>query len=221
MKQTVFTFIFILISLTFLSQTEKGLSLETKFDIFSKTGNITPNLKARYFFNEENALRVSLAVQYNDATNEIFEIDGEGVGSVQKTNSFTTLSLGYEKHFAQEKFSPYVGGEFLIGFGSNSTYGSRTDSVVFINDFNYSSLQKSSSFGVHVFTGVDIKLYKGLFVGTEIGFMFNNLNYKRGEYKTEDASSTTNASTATSIPSTKEKSLSLANMGVIRFGWIF
>ena len=214
----------LIIGLCFLNsfaQIDKGLSLETKFDIFSRNGNISPNIKGRYFFNEQNAMRLSLAVDYADNTTEIFEVDGEGVGSVQKTNSFSTLSIGYERHFSEEKLSPYIGGEFNMGFGAISTYGSRTDSVVFINDFNYSSKQSLNSFGVHIFTGVDYSLYKGLYIGTEIGYQFTSINTKRGEFKTDDASSTTNSSTNTSIPSNNFKSFSLVNMGVIRIGWFF
>lgn len=220
--KNLFTFLILgLITFNGIAQNEKGVTLETKFDIFSKSGNIAPNLKGRYFFNPENALRISLAVNYNDFTNELFEVDGEGVGTVQTTNSFTTIGLGYEKHFSDNKVSPYLGGEFQIGLGTNSTYGSRTDSLVFISDFNYSSEQNATSFGIHIFTGVDIHLYKGLYCGTEIGYIFNSLNYKRGEFKTEDASSTTDATTSSDIPSKKYRSFSLVNMGIIRIGWHF
>jgi hypothetical protein len=221
MKTLLSFFAILFFSFNATSQNEKGVTLETKFDIFSKNGSISPNIKGRFFFNPENALRITLAVDYSDFTNEIFEVDGEGVGTVQSTNSFSTIGIGYEKHFSDSKISPYIGGEFKIGFGTNSTYGSRTDSLVFINDFNYSSEQKATSFGVHIFTGVDIHIYKGLYCGTEIGYQFNSLNYKRGEFKTEDASSTTDATTSSDISSKKYKSFSLVNMGVLRVGWHF
>jgi outer membrane protein W len=209
------------IALSGFGQNEKGVTLETQFDIFSKSGKITPNLKGRYFFNSNNALRITLAVDYSDKTEELFEVDGEGVGSIQTTNSFSTIGLGYEKHFSDSKVSPYIGGEFKMGFGGNSVYGSRTDSLVFVNDFNYSSDQKINAFGVHLFTGVDIHLYKGLYCGTEIGFQFNSVKHKRGEYNTEDASSTTDATTSLSIPEKKSKDFTLVNMGVLRIGWHF
>lgn len=221
MKKLLTLILIIGTTISGISQNEKGVTLETKFDIFSKTGNISPNLKGRYFFNTNNAMRISIAANYTDYTNEIFEIDGEGVGSVQTTNSFSTIGIGYEKHFSDSKVSPYIGGEFNFGFGTNSVYGSRTDSLVFINDFNYSSDQKINTFGIHLFTGVDIHLYKGLYCGTEIGYQFNSVKYKRGEFNTEDASSTTDATTSTSIPERKIKSFSLVNMGVLRIGWHF
>ncbi len=221
MKHLLLIFSLCTLSLSTNAQHDKGFTLETKFDFLTKSGNITPNLKGRYFFNSANALRITMAVDYSDNTNELFEIDGEGVGSVQSTQTFSTLSIGYEKHFSETRVTPYIGGEFNFGFGANNTYGSRTDSAIFINDFNYSSEQKLNSFGIHLFTGVDFHIYKGFYCGTEIGYQFNSLNYKRGEFKTEDASSTTDATTTTSIPSKNFKSFSLVNMGVLRLGWHF
>ena len=200
---------------------EKKLSFETQFDVFSRNGNIIPNLKARYFFNADNVLRTTFSFQYNDAITEILENNGTGVGSVQKTNSLATFSIGYEKHFIADKFSPYIGAEFIFGFGNHSTFGSRTDSLVFVSEFNYSSQQRVSQLGFGIFTGVDIPLYKGLYCGTEIGYMFLSSNLQRGEYKTENAASTTNASTVDVIPSVKTKSFSLVNMGGVRVGWKF
>lgn len=200
---------------------ERKLSFETQFDIFSRNGNIIPNLKARYFFSSENVLRTTFSFQYNDAVREILENNGSGVGSVQKTNSLATFSIGYEKHFSTDKFSPYIGGELIFGFGNNSTFGSRTDSVVFVSSFNYSSQQRVNQFGFGIFTGIDIPIYKGLFCGTEIGYMFLSSNLQRGEFKTENSASTTNATTLDVIPSVKSKSFSLVNMGVVRVGWKF
>ena len=51
--------------------------------------------------------------------------------------------------------SPYLGGELQFGMGKDEEYGSRTDSVIFIADYNYSVKKPISRFGVHVFSGVD------------------------------------------------------------------
>ena len=70
------------------------------------------------------------------------------------------------------KYHPILGGELQFGLGKNEEYGSRTDSVIFIADYNYSVKKPISQFGVHVFSGVDFYLFDNLYVGTELGFCF-------------------------------------------------
>jgi hypothetical protein len=223
MKPVVLSILLLSFSLTGLSQDSdfNKFSLESQFTVFNSNAVVTPNLKFRYLSESGNVFRTTLNASYTDLTTEILEVDGDGVGSVQTTNSSFVLGLGYEKHLSMDKVSPYIGGSILIGAGKNSTYGSRTDAAVFINDFNYNSKINTSYFGVHLFTGVDVTIYKGLFLGTEIGYKFISLRDKRGEYNTTDASSTTNSETTTAIPEKKSKSFSLVNMGVLRVGWKF
>ncbi|MFT5601933.1 MAG: hypothetical protein ACI8Q1_002774 [Parvicella sp.] len=223
MKPFVLSILLLSFSLTGLSQDSdfNKFSLESQFTVFNSNAVVTPNLKFRYLSESGNVFRTTLNASYTDLTTEILEVDGDGVGSVQTTNSSFVLGLGYEKHLSMDKVSPYIGGSILIGAGKNSTYGSRTDAAVFINDFNYNSKINTSYFGVHLFTGVDVTIYKGLFLGTEIGYKFISLRDKRGEYNTTDASSTTNSETTTAIPEKKSKSFSLVNMGVLRVGWKF
>lgn len=223
MKPFVLSILLLSFSLTGLSQDSdfNKFSLESQFTVFNSNAVVTPNLKFRYLSESGNVFRTTLNASYTDLTTEILEVDGDGVGSVQTTNSSFVLGLGYEKHLSIDKVSPYIGGSILIGAGKNSTYGSRTDAAVFINDFNYNSKINTSYFGVHLFTGVDVTIYKGLFLGTEIGYKFISLRDKRGEYNTTDASSTTNSETTTAIPEKKSKSFSLVNMGVLRVGWKF
>jgi len=220
-KLTTLLYIFTgIISISAQDDSESKISLETQFALINTT-KISPNLKLRYFFSEQSALRIGLNFQYYDLTEEVLEVDGEGVGSIQAINSNNTIELGFERHAKNDRISPYLGGSLKFGFGKNNEFGSRTDSLVFINDFNYKSEVATSSFGVHLFTGVDVTIYEGLFIGTEIGYQFTSAKNKRGEFSTTDASSTTNASTTTAIPENKTKSFSLINMGVIRIGWKF
>jgi hypothetical protein len=223
MKPFVLSILLLSFSLTGLSQDSdfNKFSLESQFTVFNSNAVVTPNLKFRYLSESGNVFRTTLNASYTDLTTEILEVDGDGVGSVQTTNSSFVLGLGYEKHLSIDKVSPYIGGSILIGAGKNSTYGSRTDAEVFINDFNYNSKVNTSYFGIHLFTGVDVTIYKGLFLGTEIGYKFISLKDKRGEYNTTDASSTTNSETTAAIPEKKSKSFSLVNMGVLRVGWKF
>ncbi|MCB9195920.1 MAG: hypothetical protein H6600_03385 [Flavobacteriales bacterium] len=223
MKTTKYLVIILLLitSNFYFSQDSGSFSLETQFDVFSKNNNAGNNLKFRYFINNTHVIRTNWGFDFNSNTNEILEVDGDGVGSIETINSLNNISLGYEYHMSQERFSPYLGCSFVGGFGKDEIYGSRTDGSVFINDFNFSQKQSISQFGIRFFTGFDFYIYKGLYCGSEIGYQIMNTKYKRGEIKTEDASSTTNASTSTPISEKKSLAVSLVNMGVIRVGWKF
>ncbi len=226
MKRTIAkiaTLLLIITGVTSISaqeENEKKISLETQFALINTT-TINPNLKFRYFFSEQNALRIGLNFEYFDQTQEVLELDGEGVGTIQSVSANNVIALGFERHKKNNKISPYLGGVLKFGFGKQNEFGSRTDSLVFINDFNYKTEVATGSFGLHLFTGVDITIYEGLFIGTEIGYQFTSAKNKRGAYNTTDASSTTNSSTTTAIPEYKTKSFSLINMGIIRIGWRF
>lgn len=228
MKKTILCYLLLAIVYTAQAQTASTsqpknilFSAETQFDVFSRNSSIVPNLKLRLHFGEKSALRTTWLIDYGTIVTEIHEADGDGVGSVEKKNMLNTFSLGYEKHFKSGRISPYIGGELIGGFGSQEEYGARTDSSNFVSDFNYSSKVAINQLGVQVFTGIDVELFKGLYVGTEIGYRFLSTAHKRGEFSTNDASSTTASTTQTSIPSATEKTFSLANLGVVRIGWLF
>lgn len=206
---------------TLFSQ-EKGLiALETQFDFLTKNSTISPNLKFRYFVNESSAIRSTLNITYNSTLQSILELNGEGVGTIQKINNSTLFSLGYEHHFLQEKISPYLGGELFFGGGKNNIFGQRTDSLTFVSSLNYSSERSFTQVGIGLFTGVDINLFKGLYLGTEIGFNFINTLYKQGEFRSDDSASSTASTTIVKIPELKIRNFSLVNMGVVRVGWKF
>lgn len=200
---------------------ETNISIETQFQLFNSSGESNNNLKIRYHFNDKHVLRTNWTFSFASIKNEILETDGDGVGTIESIGASHNISLGYERHFNYDKMSPYLGTSIGYGFGNDSEYGSRTDGSTFINDFNYSQEQKISSVSIDVFSGFDFNIYKGLYLGTEIGLRFVNSKIHRGELKTEDASSTTDATTITSIPEQKSSTLSLVNMGVVRVGWKF
>jgi outer membrane protein W len=219
------TIIILLISCFFyesnIAQTEGKLAIETQFDFLSRSGNIIPSLKLRYFLEENHVLRGTFATSYTNSTQQIVQINGSGVGSIQRINALTTFSLGYEYHSIHDKFSPYVGGEFLIGTGKIDTYGLRTDSLVFVSSLNYSIKRPILQVGAHLFSGVDIPIYKGVYVGTEIGILVSSTTYKEGEYRKDDSASLTDATVIEKIPQLTTRNVFLSNMGVIRVGWRF
>ena len=119
------------------------------------------------------------------------------------------------------KYHPILGAELQFGMGKDEEYGSRTDSVIFIADYNYSVKKPISQFGVHVFSGVDFYVFDNLYVGTELGILFSSIYIKTGEFKITDESSLTDPEIITSIPSVKTKTFGVANVGMIKVGWRF
>lgn len=220
-KVLILSLVIAFFNVTF-SQEYKGLSVETQFRLINLDNeSYVPNLKFRYFFSKKGALRAT--INYSSITSkiEIDEVDGEGVGTVEKLNSLLDFSLGYEKHFRDGIVSPYFGGELKISTGNINEFGSRTDSIDFIPNYNYSSKVPVLGFGVHFFTGVDIDLYKNLYVGTELGLAYQSLQQKRGEFNVKNASSLTDPDVTTNIPAEVNTSFRLVNLGVIRLGWRF
>lgn len=204
------------------AQELKKLTAETQFRIVNLNNqSYVPNLKFRYFINTNSALRTT--INYNSTTSkkEINEVDGEGVGSVEKSNSLFDFSLGYERHFKDGNVSPYLGGELKLSTGNINEFGSRTDSVVFIPNFNYTSKVPVFGFGIHLFTGVDIALSTNLYLGTELGLSYQSLQQRRGTFNTKDASALTDADVTTDISAITNQSFKLINVGVVRLGWRF
>jgi len=204
----------------FSQDTIGKLTFETRYHL-RQDSSYVPNLQFRYFIKESNAIRVGFSYQYSSVVNEIIEVGGEGVGTVENLNDMFSFNIGYEKHFRNKKVSPYLGGELQFGVGKIEEYGSRTDSVIFIADYNYSIKKPLSQFGVHLFSGVDFYVFENLYIGTELGVLFSSVQVKTGEYKIKDESSLTDPEITTNIPSVKSKSFDVTNAGVIRVGWRF
>ena len=222
MKKTVILIVINTLAFVAFAQDFKGLSAETQFRIVNlNNDSYVPNLKLRYFFSEKGALRATLNYSTLKSKIEIDEVDGAGVGTVEKSNSLLDFSLGYEQHFRDGKVSPYFGGELKISTGNINEYGSRTDATDFIPSYNYSSKVPVIGFGVHFFTGVDVDVYKNLYVGTELGIAYQTLQEKRGAFNVKNATSLTEPDVTTNIPAVTNSSFKLINLGVLRLGWRF
>ena len=218
-------YLLILISFGMLNQsfsqdTIGKLTFETRYQL-RQDSTYLPNLNIRYFFKENSALRIGLAYQYSSVLREITEVDGDGLGTVEKLNDMFMFNIGIEKHFRKNNDSPYLGGELHFGIGKKEEFGTRTDSVIFIADYNYSVKKPISHFGVYVFSGVDFYVFDNLYIGTELGVLFSSAQSKTGEFKITDESSLTDPEIKTSIPAVKTKSFGVANVGMIKVGWRF
>lgn len=132
------------------------------------------------------------ATQYEK---DLYDFRTENDKDVTKTGHFT-LDLGYERHFMKSgRIDLYAGAEIGIGLA-----WSKTNSVlggIEANENTTLDPEKSNTYHSYtveseakggndayfavnagVFTGIDFYVYKGLYVGAELGLNLNNKAYK-------------------------------------------
>ena len=180
-----------------------------------------PKIKLRYFLNEKSALRFNINVNRESDYFEIREINGNGVGSVERISALHHFSFGFEGYKKMKNTGIYTGIEGIVGFGRNDEYGSRTDSLIFIPDQNYNIKRPVRQFGIRLLCGIDQYLTPNLFIGTEMGIQFIQTNYLDGSYQVLDQSSQTSSDVTSIIPKSNEQAFSIGGVGCLRIGWIF
>lgn len=162
-------------------------SVEVQFNPFSNDfstfGLDNMKLKGRYFFDTKNALRFGIGFGVN-TDKKTTPVDG----SVNPDERFDTyiknrvgnfaIDLGYENHFFQNgRVNVYAGAG--VGFALKSNVQTQEELDVEINAQGnpVDVLRKTSThnndswneFRVNLFSGVDFYVYKGLYVGAELG----------------------------------------------------
>ena len=152
------------------------ISAEVQFNPLSNSNSNfqIDGLRLRYFLDSESALRLNfdLRVRSNKDYDRIEKGDFEKDNYNKNVSSDWSLGLGYEKHHSvAARLNVYYGGE--AGFAKtntkaiNSTEKDKTTS-------------KSGSFGWYAsaLTGFDFYVYRGLYLGSELGFRYSH--YKKG-----------------------------------------
>lgn len=181
----------------------------------------SPQFKVRLNLNDHSVIRLNSSFSRDVAYNEILEIGGNGVGSVEKISSMYTFALGYEGQKKMKNAVIYGGIEGILGFGRDDEYGSRTDSISFIPDVNYNYQRPVQQIGVRIFSGLDYYIGSNLYFGTEMGLSLLQTNFNTGSYNRENVSSLTDPNETTIIAKSKVSHLSFNGIGVIRVGWRF
>jgi hypothetical protein len=110
-----------------------------------------PKIKIRMNLNEKFALRLNMDFNSSKDYKEILQANGSGIGSVEKITSIYQFSLGFEKLRKLENSLLYSGFEGVFGFGKDDEYGSRTDSISYVSDFNYNYKRPFRNIGLRVF----------------------------------------------------------------------
>lgn len=165
-------------------------------------------LKVRYFITDKDAIRLTLGLEMDnkndkefgqapDEDNEVatafYNYQTGNEENKTKTGKFS-IDLGYERHLVKNgRMDLYVG----AGLGFETTWSTNNkidagyhlktnatdpDKVSSYDFFTTETETKGdnaySAFRAGIFTGLDFYLYKGLYIGTELGLKFKNKSYK-------------------------------------------
>ncbi|MBQ0049351.1 MAG: hypothetical protein KBT12_03805 [Bacteroidales bacterium] len=169
--------------------------------------------------NKKDTEQFSTIHTYNGETTDINPtITPTATSSIQKVSGSVSnfnLSLGYERHFdVARRVNLYVGAE--VGFGmqtvsateegentdikttnfsqtNSKTLTTVTNVTNYKNEFKkaYEADQAWTSIGMSIFTGIDFYVYKGLYLGAELGLGFNHVSFKNPELISNSTSTET------------------------------
>ena len=158
-----------------------------------------PNLRARYFVNDNIAARVQLGLSSTSDKNFAYENpDGTGnKGTIIDKTSAWRMELGAEYHLGgTEKMSPYFMGGLLFGGTTATLKGTDVDlSDNYKSGDKYSDVTKSSNIGFAIGAGMDYYVADNLYLGLELGWGWANLMDKGTKTSTTISGTTTETET--------------------------
>jgi hypothetical protein len=167
-------------------------------------------VKFRYFLKDDIALRAGLGLNSSKEENPFTSGGSDGTETIKESDN--TVKLGIEKHFSgTNRLSTYAGAELIIGFGKDSEESS-------LDNGNSTSFeQKSSGFGLGIFSGADYYIAQKVYLGVEAGLAFMTVKTKDAEFSSTSGGVTVSDST----PGSKGSSFETAAFGGIRIGYQF
>ena len=222
-----------LISTTTFAQkatTENPFSLEGSINLQNGLSWQAPSVRARYFVNENIAVRASLGLgdgkgtPMSESMSFYENADGTGaVGTLDISRSNWNAQVGAEYHLkGTDRMSPYFSAGLNFGGGSSTGVATDSDGAVYFEGLSAEQSGTVSMFGVGLGAGMDFYVYENVYVGVELG-----LNY--GRYTASDVtvvSSFTMGGTTTTTTQVEGGS-STANLSTgagnaaVRLGWRF
>lgn len=179
---------------------KNSVSLEVQFNPFDQNGKTfsLDGIKARYFISDQDALRLRLSL--NGASNKFnypaTDMEGESYKITQYYKTTTLkVDIGYERHFnLSKRLDLYAGGLFGVSKRFANYKMKRKDEEETINSA-YPGSERNPwgayplenqgylGFNAAVMTGIDFYVYKGLYLGAELGF---NADTKQIDKVTKD-----------------------------------
>lgn len=158
--------------------TSGNFSLEVQFD-FDEF--ILDQIKGRYFMSDNDALRFGIGFGI-DNSKKTPDPDNQSDVWDKGSKSNFSINLGYERHFFNNKRVDLYAGAGL-GFAlqsakSTSQTRQREVGLIETQQYNvYNGYRSYTEFNIAAFTGIDFYVYKGLFVGAELGIKFYTRTY--------------------------------------------
>ena len=170
-------------------------------------------LKFRYFLTDKDALRLKVNFGIDNNTTKDYKLEdtknklesytskSQAVENKSKYSKFE-INLGYERHFKTDgRLDLYAGIELGYGIDSysedqNGNYtaidytanGKETGSTVATVSRKYTNQNAAGNRSCHyftgnVFTGLDFYVYKGLYIGAELGINFKSKKSPNSYYE--------------------------------------
>jgi hypothetical protein len=163
-----------------------------------------PQLKFRYFFADDMAVRIGLNLSKSSTTNNYYEAaPGTGVGTEKISTSTTLLNLGVEKHLAgTDRLSTFVGADFSILMQGAKEEWDNFDGASYSQGYK-ASIKNGTSAGVNASSGIGFRLVFGaeyyfiekVFLGAEFGWGFLMQKDKDVTTKVDPGTGTTTTTT--------------------------
>jgi hypothetical protein len=162
--------------------------------------NTNAQIKLRKFFPNATALRLAFTANFKmDGSKADSPYGPSPVNDEKKQSSFSfILNIGQEKHFAGTKrISPYIGYEAGVGVKFSKDFSKDQDSErtvkgaweeIEINyPYTYSRFTERGfwSVGLNAITGIDFYLVKNFYIGCEVAFGLDYINYANVEIDDE------------------------------------
>ncbi|MDR3188400.1 MAG: hypothetical protein LBT94_04345 [Prevotellaceae bacterium] len=186
--------------------------------------SLIDGIRGRYFLSDKLAIRADLGLSYKSSSENQTHINvTPAVEGVAKHSLFSfNLAPGAEYHFATyENVSLYAGAAFKLRFDKASQEitndkGVKGDKETKSGKSDFGS--SNFTFGLQAFTGVDVSVYKNLYLGAELGLQYS-MN-KPSEVKT------TSTIAGKSTTTTTKNHVVTSNLGfyvspAFRLGWRF
>ncbi len=164
------------------SDVKYSLEGNINYDATNGISWTAPNVRARYFVNDNLAARVQLGLgSSSDKTNYYEGGTGTGTGYNTDKASSWVAQIGAEYHIAgTDKMSPYFMGAVNFGGGSTSSKGENNDGSNYMADMTYKSKTSSSSIGLGIGAGMDYYIAENMYLGLELGWGWNKGTDKGG-----------------------------------------
>ncbi|MCH2229102.1 MAG: porin family protein [Crocinitomicaceae bacterium] len=211
---------------------DNPFSLEGSMNL--NTGNglawQSPTIRARYFVNENIAVRASLGLgdglgtplseSYTFSEFNSSDSTSNRTGTSEIRRMAWNAQIGAEYHLkGTDRLSPYFMLGINFGGGSETVTNTDTDGTVFVPDYYLETTEKMSMFGVGLGAGLDIYLIENLYVGLELG-----LNFAQYSYKDMTTTETSGGNSTSNLFDDDYKRSYLgtgAANAAVRFGWRF